>query len=372
MSSRDALIAYLPEHAGAPCRWTRVIEGAGVQAGEGEDWLAACGIAALPERARVMLVPPAAMVTLHWIAHPDVPARQGRAAARLAALSGAILPADQLFAAADDNDDPAKPHVIAVAARADMQRWLLWAQHHGLDPDIVVPAPLLLPAPDTGFARGVIAGETVLRGSDMALSQDMALPFLIGDAAVTDIPPDLLESRAIAALDAPPLDMRQGDFVKRVRPAVDGQRLRGIALWSAIILLLSLATILTVIGKQYMAASRLDRESLAMAQQILPGASDAEQARIELEARLAARGAGGRAFTAPVAALFAAMQDAPGVALTNLSRDPDGMVRATLAAAKADDINVVLLALQAAGFTITATPSQDPGGRTLADITVRP
>src|SRR3546814_1151390 len=48
-----------------------------------------------------------------------------------------------LFAAADENDDPARPHCVAVAARADMQHWLLWAQHHGLDPDIIVPAPLL-------------------------------------------------------------------------------------------------------------------------------------------------------------------------------------------------------------------------------------
>lgn len=372
MSSRDALIVQLPEKAGAPCRWTRVIDGARTQAGEGADWLAACGIAALPDKARVMLVPPAAAVSLHWIAHPDLPPRQGRAAARLAALSGAIPPADQLFAVADDNDDPAKPHIVAVAARADVQAWLLWAQHHGLDPDIIVPAPLLLPEPEAGFVRGVVAGDTILRGTHIALPQDMALPSLVGDAAVVDISPDVVERRAIAALDAPPLDMRQGDFAKRVGPALDGRRLRRIAMWSAIILFLCLAMILTLIAKQYMEASRLDRESVALAQQVLPGASDAEQAAMELEARLAARGAGERAFTAPLGALFAAMQDAPGVALTSLSRDPDGMVRATLAAAKADDINVVLLALQAAGFTITATPSQDPGGRTLADITVRP
>jgi general secretion pathway protein L len=65
------------------------------------------------------------------------------------------------------------------------------------------------------------------------------------------------------------------------------------------------------------------------------------------------------------------MQDVPGVSLTTLSRDPDGMIRATLAAAKAEEINTVLLALQAAGFTITANPSQDAGERVLADITVR-
>jgi general secretion pathway protein L len=371
MSSRDALILMLPEAAEAPVRWMRVIDGALVQSGEGADWLAACGIAALPDKARVLLVPPAALVTLHWIAHPDLPVRQGRAAARLSALAGSLLPADQLFAATDANDDPARPHIVAVASRADMQHWLLWSQHHGLDPDIIVPAPLLLPEPESGFVRGRIAGEMVLRGVDMALTADMALPELIGDAPIADVAAGVIEGRAIAALDAPPIDLRQGDFAKRVRRAIDKQALGRIILWSGLILLLCLAAILVGIVKQHMEASRLDRESVALAQQIVPGASDAAQAQVELEGRLAARGAGGRAFTAPVAGLLSAVQDAPGVALTSLSRDPDGMIRATLAAAKADDINMVLLAIQAAGFTITATPSQEPGGRTLADITVR-
>ena len=181
------------------------------------------------------------------------------------------------------------------------------------------------------------------------------------------VPLDLLQ----ALKDQPPLDLRQGDFAKRVRPVLDRRALQRIALWTGCILLILLLTTLVSVARQHMEASRLDRESLALAQQVLPNATDAAQAQVELESRLAARGAGGRAFTAPVAALLAAMQDAPGVALTSLSRDPDGMVRATLASAKAEDINIVLLALQAAGFTITATPSQDPGGRTLAEITVR-
>lgn len=371
MSSRDALILFLPEAAELPSRWMRVIDGALVQSGEGANWLAACGIAALPEQARVLLVPPAALVTLHWASYPDLPARQGRAAARLAVLASGLLPADQLFAAADENEDPATPHVIALASRSDMQHWLLWAQHHGLDPDIIVPAPLLLEAPQAGFHRAVIGGTSVLRGVDLALPEDMALPELVADAAINDVAPGIIEGRAIAALDQPPLDLRQGDFAKRVRPVLDRRALQRIALWTGCILLILLLTTLVSVARQHMEASRLDRESLALAQQVLPNATDAAQAQVELESRLAARGAGGRAFTAPVAALLAAMQDAPGVALTSLSRDPDGMVRATLASAKAEDINIVLLALQAAGFTITATPSQDPGGRTLAEITVR-
>lgn len=371
MSQSEGLIVTLAEEPGAEPLWMRVANGAVVQTGAGANWLAACGLAALPDDMTVMLVPPAALVTLHAASYPDLPARQGRAAARLAALAGGIVPADQLFAAANENDDPARPHLVAVAARADMQHWLLWAQHHGLDPDIIVPAPLLLPEAQDGYQRGLIGGVPVLRGVDVALAGDLALPELIGDAPVRDVPHEQIDARAIAALDAPPLDLRQGDFAKRVRRSFDKRTLGRIMLWSGLILLVSLLMALVGLAKQHVAASGLDAESLALARQVVPGATDPVQAEAEMDRQLAVRGAGGYAFTAPVAGVLNALQDVPGVSLTALSRDPDGMVRATLAAAKMEDINGVLLALQAAGFTITATPSQDPGGRMLADITVR-
>src|SRR3546814_9295964 len=68
-----------------------------------------------------------------------------------------------------------------------------------------------------------------------------------------------------------------------------------------------------------------------------------------MDARLAARGAGGYGFTGPTAGLFMAMQGAPGVSMMSIGRDPDGMLRATLAAAKSEEINIVLVALQSAG-----------------------
>lgn len=368
MSVRDGLIVALPEE-GEPL-WMRVVDGAVAQSGRGVNWLAACGLSALPADAMVMLVPPAAMVTLRWAAYPQLAPRQGRAAARLAALADGIVPSDQLFAAADENDDPARPHVVAVAARSDMQHWLLWAQHHGLDPDIIVPAPLLLPEPVEAFVRGSLDGEVVLRGKDVAFGGDLA-SVLAADAAIEDVPADLLQARAVEALERPPLDLRQGDFAKRVRRVADKAVLRRILLWSGLILLISLLISLTVLVRQHVAASNLDAESLALARQVVPGADDLTQAEAEIERQLAARGAGAYAFTAPVAGLLSALQEAPGVSMMALSRDPDGMIRATLAAAKVEEINTVLLVLQSAGFTITATPSQDPGGRALADITVR-
>ncbi len=370
MSVREGLIVALPDDSDGPPLWMRIVDGAVVQSGAGVNWLSASGLAALPEGSVVMLVPPAALTTLHWISHPELPVRQGRAAARLTALSASMATSDSLFTAADENDDPARAHIIAVVARGDMQHWLLWAQHNGLDPDMMVPAALLLPEPEVGFTRGMVGGADVLRGVDEAMSADMALPALIGDRPVQTVPAEAIAASAIAALARPPLNLRQGDFARRVRRTIDRRVVARMAVWTGLILLASLVIALIGIGRHYLEASRLDAESLAIARRILPHTTDARQAEVEMDAQLAARGAGGYAFTAPTAGLFAAMQNVPGVSVTALSRDDDGMLRVTLAAAKAEDINSVLVALQAAGFTVTATSSQDPGGRTLADITV--
>src|SRR3546814_2058911 len=69
-----------------------------------------------------------------------------------------------------------------------------------------------------------------------------------------------------------------------------------------------------------------------LARQVLPQADDVNRAEAEMDARLAARGAGGYGFTGPTAGLFMAMQGAPGVSMMSIGRDPDGMLRATLAA----------------------------------------
>src|SRR3546814_15420003 len=119
-----------------------------------------------------MLVPPASLTVLHWISYPDLPVRQGRAAARLAAMAGGVASADSLFAATDRNDDPARPHLVAITARRDMQHWLLWAPHHGLKPNLIVPAALVLPAPATGFSRGQMGGVSVLRSEERRVGQE--------------------------------------------------------------------------------------------------------------------------------------------------------------------------------------------------------
>jgi general secretion pathway protein L len=373
MSARDALVVTLPEDAETPPHWMRVVDGAMVKGGKGAEWLPACGLSELPSGCTVMLVPPVGLTALHWIAHPDMPARQGRAAARIEALSASIGPADTLVAAANENDDAEQPHLVAVAARTDMQHWLLWAQHHGLDPDMVVPAPLLLPEPEQGYSAGTIGGVRVLRGRADALAGDAPLvTALAGDAPIAPATPEAVNRLVIAALETPPLNLRQGDFAKRTRRSIDRLWVQRVAIWLGFILLASLLIALISIIRYNSAAASLDAESVAVAAKVLPSVTSAEQAEADLDARLAQRGAGPYIFSGPLSGLFTAMQANANVSLTKVSRGGDGLLSATLAAPRAEDINVVLLALQASGFTITATSSADPSGRMLADITVRP
>lgn len=373
MTVRNGLIVILPQSAERAPMWMRVVDNAVVQRGAGVDWLAACGLREWPADAPVMLVVPVEAAAYHWIAMPDLPVRQSRAAARLAALDASIGQPETLIAATDQQDDPAAAHLIAVAARSDMQHWLLWAQHHGIDPDTVIPSALVLPSPAAGFVRGQIGHDLVLRSADTVLPADDPLATLLTEHAdIVGLSDQDVTDALVSALNVPPVNLRQGDFAKRTRTTIDTRQLARIAMWCGVIALISLLIAVIMIVKLNADASRLDEESVTIARKVLPNANDAEAVEQDINSRLSASGNGAYGFSGSTAGLMAAMRVAPGVSLTILDRAADGTVKATLAAPKADDINMVLLALQASGFTITATSSSDPSGRVLADITVQP
>src|SRR3546814_1010393 len=100
-------------------------------------------------------------------------------------------------------------------------------------------------------------------------------------------------------------------------------------------------------------------------------AGDATAAEAELDRRLAAAGGGPLAFSVPASALYDAMRDTQGVTLKSLSHRTDGTLTTTLAAPRADDLNQVLLALQARGYRVPAQPMAGTDGQPLANITVR-
>lgn len=371
MNADDALILALPDDETTAPHWWRVIDGRVTQSGTGTNWLGATGMARLDENCVVLMLVPTTLVTLHAVSFPDMPVRQGRAAARLTAMESAIGSPEALHVVAAGSNDAADPHDVAIVARTDMVHWLDWARQHGLDPDHMMPAAMLLPRPDIGFVRGVIAGQFVLRGDTGALlADDPIASAVVGDAPVVDIAPEAITAAMIAALDACPLDLREGAFALRKRRALDRGGLTQIAIILGFAALCSLLIAIVLIAKYSLGANALDARTVEAAQTVLPNVTDAASAQVQLDAELARTGKGG-GFTGPLSGLYRALQAAPNVSITTMNHSADGTLRVTLAGTRAEDINAALIALQEAGFTITATSSADQSGRVLADITVR-
>ena len=98
---------------------------------------------------------------------------------------------------------------------------------------------------------------------------------------------------------------------------------------------------------------------------------DPEGAERALDQRLIAENRGNIMFPVPASALYSALQQVPNVSVTRMAYGENGIVAATLSAVRNEDINPALIAIQEAGFIITAVPRTDATGSAQADITVR-
>jgi general secretion pathway protein L len=364
-------IILLPSDREAPPTWYRVADERIVRRGRGTEWLP-------PEQqdepdsavGAAMLVLPPHATTLHWIACPGMTTRQGAAAARLMALEASIGEAGELHAAVADNDDPEAPHVVAVASQSAMAHWIEWAKEHGIAQASIVPSALLLPTPETGFVRAPVGNADVVRGPDTAFDgEEAGAALIIGDAPVTRLPADTIDDALLFALEEPPLDLRQGAFARRSPALFDRARLRRIAIMIGLMIVCSLLVSLITIIRLNAESSRLDNQTVTLAQTIDPSVSDPQMAETRMTALLAARGGRG-GFTGTMAGLMTAMQANPNVVITNVNQGADGALRVQLAGSRAEDINDVLIAIQEAGWRISANAVQQRGGRLMADIMV--
>ncbi|GLT01234.1 hypothetical protein GCM10007897_26250 [Sphingobium jiangsuense] len=377
MKGAEGLIVLLsPDNAGDP-RWWRVAEG---RIGSRTQGAVPAGT---DGGGPVMLVLPPDVAVLRRVElDPAMPPAQARAVAIRKALEAGITDPAEMHAAALEPVEGGAPGVwhIAVIARADLAHCLGWAGDRGLDPDIVLPLGAILPEPEEGpeqgpeesYVRADLAGIAVARGRKGAGHADAPwMQALLSGVPVETLPPEEAEAALVAALARPPVNLRSGPFARRRRSGADAAWLRRMALLAGLLLLVSLSITVALIARNAWSTSRLDARTVALARPFAPAAGDAASAAAEIDRLVAERG-GVHAFTGPLAGLMQAMRPVPGVSLATLSLNEDGLLHATLASARAEDINRVLLAVQGAGFRITATSSTDPGGRVIAEITVQP
>lgn len=379
----DGHIILMPFDRDGQPRWWRVADGRIISRSHGKDAPAGVGDG-LP----VMLVAAPSVALVRTVElDAAMPPAQARVVAVRRALEAGATSVDEMHGAyageagagagaakRDEEEGKASlvSHQVAVMARADMEQILRWAASVGVQPTIILPLAALLPTPRQGYVRASFGDDAVVRGPSWTAQGDEPwLKDVIGDDPVRHLTPEEGEQALIAALARPPVNLRSGIFAPRRGGGVDARRARRLMLWAGLALVLTILMPLALIVKYHWNAAQMDKKTLELARPYAPDAVDAAQAAADIDRLVAAQG-GAYAFTGPLSGLVQAMQGVPGVSLSVLGLREDGLLHATLASAQAEDINRVLMAVQAAGYTITATSSTDPGGRVLAEITVKP
>ena len=346
-SGTPILLAFLGE-GGAFGRWLLLDEG-GV-AGQG---LARDGLPPPPVRA--VLAAPGDQLTLHWIelAEGLAPA-QAAAAARLMLADASAEPLSTMHVAVGRPENGLTP--VALVPSDRMAQWLAVAAAAGFDPDLVIPAPLLLAPPEQGFVRRDLEGLADYRGLAAAFTVEPELAELLVDGA----PVEAVEEAQFAAglapiLASPLLNLRQGPFLRRRQWRLEGQRLRRVAMFAILLVVLTLVAQVATILSYTFAADRLQAEADALAATTTGGGADTRPG-----------------FGAVAAILFDAVRATPNVEVSRIEYRPDGSLGATLMLDNPATFTALETRIEASGLAVEPGERRNAGGRPTADLVVGP
>jgi general secretion pathway protein L len=364
MSAGKFLLLFLGEEPG----WMRVVDGRSVARKSGFDVLAFDPEADEPET--VILVVPGSDVALHWA---EIPAGlapvQAMAAARIMAseVSAGLPEASHIaIGRADENGQ----RCLGIVARAKMNAWLAEAAALGIDPDGIIPEPLLLVPPETGVRVFRRAGLDNVRGRNRAFAAEPEIAaLLLGDEANEALSVEDFERDIGSVLADAPLNLRQGDYAKRRQWKLDKTYIRRVALLAAAILLVTLLIQLTMIARYSFAADALEREAVDRARDAIPGAVEIANPEAQLRARLAELG-GGPGYGEQAGAVFTAIRDTAGVELQAMSYDANNSLQLTAAAPGQAELDALQQRMMAAGLIVMPGTVRDAGGLQIGEFTV--
>lgn len=374
------LVLWLPSlaalrggDAGHPA-WLRVDDGLIVDSGQDDGWVDAWEKPRDEDADdRLVALAPAADAPLRWRHYSDAPPAQAAAAARLDTLKDSLGDAAALHIVAGQPAEAGQAVPVAVTTHAAMAAWTDWLAARGLAPAAIVPAAATVPPPDPDTLwTAELGGEQIIRTPDRAYASDPELDALIaGSHAIAPLDGERMRAALLLSLAAPPLDLLSGGWKPKRRWALDTAMLRLAKRLAVALVIVGLAVPIVQAVRLAADTRRADAAVVAAAKQAGVTAPDAATAEAELDRRLAAAGGGPLAFSVPAAALYDAMGDAPGVTLKSLAHRTDGTLTTTLAAPRTEDLNQVLLALQARGYRVTAQPMAGSDGRQMANVTIR-
>ena len=343
----QTLLVFAGDGEDAPAalgRWLLLEDNAVAKRGEAAD--------GLPVAARQVLAVPGEAVSLHWLDLTDglAPA-QAAAAARLMLADASAAPLAELHVAVGSAERGLRPAAMVPAER--MTAWLAAASAAGLDPDAIVPAPLLLAPPPSGFVRRERGELADYRAAAAAFSlEPETAEAVIGEAPVAAIDQAGFEDGLGPILAAPPLDLRQGPFARRRPWRFERQRLRRIAIFAIALALLSLAVQVATILAYTFAADRAQAQADALA--VRGGAA--------VDTR--------PGFGAAASVLFDAIRATPNAEVSAIDYRPDGSLVATVTADNPATLTALQGRIEASGLSVMPGESRTAGGRLTTQLTI--
>lgn len=353
--------------------WVLVEGGRVARRGDGLDGLPPLADPESGDPLRVVAVVPGEEVTVHWLELPaGLAPAQALVAGRMAAADVSAEGLADLHVAIGGEKEGSALRAVALTPALRMTRWIEQLQAHGLDPDALVPEPLLLVPPDQGFARFARGDAPLYRGATEAfgIEPDLAA-VIVGDAPVTELDRQAFEDGLAPSLAAMPVDLRQGAFAKRRRWKIEWPWVRRIATLAIVLLAVTLAIQLASILRYTYAADGVEAETQAVAASVLPsGTNTADPAR-RLAERVAELRGSGAGYTAITSALFAAVRATAGVELGAFTFERDGSLRVAVLADTPANVALLQQRIEAAGFATQAGQTQSAGGRPMMEMTVR-
>ena len=312
----------------------------------------------------VVAAAPATAVVLHQVSLPATTAAQSLAAARLIAADVVAMPIGQAHVVLDDAGEGAE-RMLAVADAQAVAGWLARLAEHGIDPQWLVPLPMLLPQPEEGSLVAVWRGLHLVRGGGTAYGMEADLAEILSPPAPVQ---RVEEAETLALLAAgalqPSINLRHGPFRRARRLPFDRKRIRRLAWLAMASLVVALAVPLAEAGRYAFIADRLEQRAELEARRVLPRGASTDNALQQLRAQVAGTG-----FLSGTLGLFNAMQTAPQARLRSLGYETDGVLRAVVDASAADG-EAIRAALIATGRDVPAPQARSEDGVSVVDLQV--
>lgn len=341
-----ALLLFAEEEVGRIEGWLRVGDGQVVARGARLDQ------APPPDEGEALiLLLSGAEIGLRWIEIDAASEAQALAAARIALAEHSLEPIDRLHVAIGPVH--AGVRITATIAHARIAAWLDWAAAAGIDPDHIVPLPLLLAYGDGPTRLWPRPHHAVVHGHRRALTIEPGLiDILLGDEPRETIDDARFEAELPAALDLLPLDLRQGPYRRRrAWRSEAGWRRRMIRYAIAAATLLALIPVARI-GRLEYDGWRLRAEAGEVAQRALALPERPLDPQAALRQRLAMMEGPGGGFVDSAAILFGAVRQTANVELGAVGFDDSGALTADVSAASPSDLAELVRRIGSGGLVV--------------------